>query len=369
VIVIGAGVIGLSVAWRAARHGLRVLVLERERPGGGTSHVAAGMIAPVSEAVASERTLLALALASARRYPGWIAELQADAGCETGWLPCGTLMVARDGDEAAALERERAIREELGLEVRRLLPSRARELEPALAPGLRLAVEAPQDHAVDPRALCQALLGAVRARGGELRRASVAGVAVEGGNVAGVRLDDGRLLPAAAVVAAAGVWTAALDGLPPGVAAALRPVKGQLLVLRDAAGPGLLTRVLRGERCYVVPRGDGRYVLGGTVEERGFDRSVTAGALHELLESAVGLLPGVSELVVEETLAGLRPGTVDNAPLLGPAGVEGLHLACGHYRHGVLLAPISGELLGDALAGVGEVPGEFSPQRFQVALR
>jgi glycine oxidase len=347
------------VAHRAAARGLRPLVLDRGAPGGGTTHVAAGMLAPVSEAAFGEDALLALNLASAARYPDWVAELS-EVG-DPGYRRCGTLLVARDRDQAEALERELAFRAEHGLAVERLRPSRARELEPALAPAVRLALHAPDDHAVDPRALVRALVAAIERAGGEVRAGvEVAGLEVESERVTGVRLRDGDTIRAGAVVVAAGVGSAELGAPVP-----VRPVKGQALRLRDPAGPGLLDRVVRTDECYLVPRGDGDYVLGATVEERG-DSAVTAGAVHDLLRAAVEVVPGVAELELVETLAGLRPGTPDNAPALGPGVLAGLHFATGHYRHGVLLAPITGDLV---VAGLlGEAPGElaapFSPLRF-----
>jgi glycine oxidase len=271
-------------------------------------------------------------------------------------LECGTLMVARDRDEAEALDRELAFRAEHGLPAERLLPTAARRAEPALAPTLRLAVDLPEDHAIDPRALCAALAAAARNAGAEIRRAEALGVAVAGDRVTGV--DD---VPAEQVVIAAGCWSSAL--VPASARVPVRPVKGQILRLRDPDGPGLLRRVIRMETGYIVPRGDGRYVLGATVEERGFDPHVTAGAVHELLRDAIELVPGVAELALEETSVGYRPGTPDNAPVLGPGALAGLHWATGHYRHGVLLAPITADIVAAGLTGE-PVPPEFAAERF-----
>lgn len=368
VAVVGGGIIGLAVGWRAAQRGMRVVVLERDAPGSGATHAAAGMLAPASEANLAERDLLALGLASAARFPAFVAELREVAGVDPGFLPCGTLVVARDRDEAEALERERRAREELGLDVARLRPSEARRREPALAPTLRLALDVPDDHAVDPRALAAALAAAVPAAGGEVRAgAAVARVDVADGRVAGVTLAGGERVAAGQVVVAAGAWTGALAGLPEDARVPVRPVKGQILRLRDPAGPGLLQRVVRMERGYLVPRGDGRYVLGATMEERGFDTDVTAGAVSELLRDAGELVPGIAELVLEELEAGLRPGTPDNAPALGPSpAVAGLHWAAGHHRNGILLTPITAELVAAGLAGepLGELAAPFSPARF-----
>jgi glycine oxidase len=352
VVVIGGGVIGLAVAWRAAQAGLGVTVLERGRPGGETSHVAAGMLAPISEASPTERGLLALGLRSAATYHEFAAELAVASGRDPGYRSCGTLAVARDADEAEALERELEMRRGLGLEVRRLLPSAARRLEPALAPTLRLALEVPNDHAIDPRRLTDALMHAVQRAGGVLRPgAEVAEVALDGDHVAGVVLAAGEQMRAAHVVIAAGPWSGLIEGLPSAAQVPIRPVKGQILRLHDPAGPGLLEHVLRMGGGYVVPRGDGRYVLGATMEERGFDRSVTAGAVFELLRDAIELVPGLSELVIDECSAGLRPATPDGAPAIGPGALPGLHWATGHHRGGILLAPITAELVVSALRG------------------
>jgi glycine oxidase len=369
VIVIGGGVIGLAVAWRLAQHGAEVLVLERGEPGRGTSHVAAGMLAPVSEAAPREEPLLRLGIASARAYPQFVAALREASGLDPGYVRCGTLIAARDPDEAEVLERELQIRERFGLAVRRLRPTEARRLEPALAPTLRGALEVGDDHAIDPRRLTVALVAALGAAGAQLRTGTeVAEVQLAGDDaVQGVRLRDGNRLPADAVVIAAGVWSAAIPGIPEDARIPLRPVKGQIMRLHDPAGPGLMTRALRLPAAYLVPRGDGRYVLGATVEERGFDTTVTAGALFELLRDAVELVPGVGELVVDELSAGIRPGTPDNAPIIGAGAVPGLYWATGHYRHGILLAPMTAELVAAAVLGrEASAPGEwFSPARFQ----
>lgn len=363
VAVIGGGIIGLAIAWRAAQRGLSVCVLERGELGAGASHVAAGMLAPVSEADAGELALLELGLRSARAWPAFAREL----GAEAGFRKSGALVVARGRDEAEALERELALRHDLGLEVQRLLPSAARRLEPALAPTVRLALDVPGDHCADPRAVMLALAQAALRAGVKLRTGcAVKRVEQRGGQVTGAGLAGGEVVRARHVVVAAGAWSGAIDGLP---RIPLRPVKGQIVRLRDPGhrpGRGLLQRIVRFEGGYLVPRGDGRYVLGATMEERGFDTTVTAGGLYELLRDAGELVPGVHELAIEEISAGLRPATPDNAPVLGPsAELEGLHWATGHHRNGILLAPVSAELVVDGLhAGSASVPAAFSAARF-----
>jgi glycine oxidase len=368
VAVIGGGVIGLAIAWRAAQRGLRVTVLERDRAGQGTSSYAAGMLAPNAEVTPGEEAVLEFGLRSARLYPEFARELAAAAGVDgVGYTSCGTLMVARDDDEAEALERELELRTALGLRVERLRSSEARRREPGLAPALRLALDIPDDHAVDPRALTAALALALRAAGGELReQTAVSAIETSGGRVGGVVLEDGTLLEAHQVVVAAGVWSPRLAGLPEGAQMPIRPVKGQVMRLHDPAGPGLVNRVLRMGSSYITPRGDGRYVIGATQEERGFDQTVTAGAAFDLLRDAGELVPGVSELVLDEFSAGLRPGTPDNLPIIGTGPVEGLHWATGHRRGGILLTPVTAELIAGALAGEA-LPTEaalFAPARF-----
>jgi glycine oxidase len=367
--VIGAGAIGLSIGWRAATAGLQVLVLDRGAPGSGTSHHAAGMLAPVAEVTPGEEPLLALGLHSAELFGGFVTELEAAAGDSVGYTRCGTLLVARDDDEAGSLERELALRTGLGLDVERLRASAARRLEPALAPTLRLALDVPTDHAVDPRALLPALAKALDAAGGQLRcDTPVASVDVDqaGPRVRGVVLADGTTVRAKHVVVCAGVWSAALGGLSADRLVPLRPVKGQIMRLHDPAGPGLLTRVIRMGPSYITPRGDGRYVIGATSEERGFDQTVTAGAMFELLRDASELVPGVAELVVDELTAGLRPATPDNLPAIGPApDVDGLWWAVGHRRGGILLAPVTAQLIVDRIVGgSAELPVAFDPGRF-----
>ncbi len=370
--VVGAGAIGLAVGWRAAQRGARVVVFERHQAGAGTSRMAAGMLAPVSEAAAAEEALLELGLRSARDYPEFVAELrQAAQTDDVGYTRCGTLLVARDADEAEALDRELELRRRWQLEVQRLRPSQARRLEPSLAPALRLALDVPEDHAIDPRKLLPALAAAVRNAGGELReRIEVSGVELTGNRVGGVRLADGTVVQARDVVVAAGAWTERLQGIPDAAQIPVRPVKGQIMRLHDPAGPGLLERVIRMGPTYIVPRGDGRYVLGATQEERGFDTTVTAGAGFELLRDASELVPGISELVIDEFAAGLRPATPDNLPVIGPSSVvPGLHWAVGHRRGGILLAPVTAELVCASVAGAPAEPlaARFDPARYQPA--
>jgi len=372
VAIVGGGIVGLACAWRARRRGLSVTLLERDTLGAGTSHVAAGMLAPVSEVefgTAGER-VLGLGLRAAEMWPGFAHELEEAAGRSVGLLKTGTLLLARDQDEARELERRLAFRRSLGLRAQRLRASEAREREPGLAPTLRLALEAPDDHSVDPRLVLTALRRACEIAGVVLREhTAVASVELDehGERAIGLRLQDGERVRTVHTVLAAGPWSGRIEGLPAGAQIRVRPVKGQILRLRDPAGPGLLRRVVRFEGGYLVPREDGSYVLGATGEERGFDLSPTAGGVYELLRDASELVPGIDELRIEELSVGLRPGTPDNAPVIGPGALEGLVWATGHHRNGILLAPLTAELLLPTL--LGESPDALAeacrPDRFQ----
>lgn len=374
VAIVGGGVIGLTVAWRARLRGMSVCVFERDAAGYGASRVAAGMLAPVAEVEfgTAGRRLLELGLHSAAMWPGFACELEAVAGTHVRLIEDGTLLVARDEDDAGELDRQLAFRESLGLPVRRLRASEVRELEPALAPTVRLALAAPGDYSVDPRLVLAALLRACESAGVQLREHTpVSGIELDADGaserVTGVTLDGGERVSAGQVVLAAGAWSEWIGGLPAGARVPVRPVKGQILRLRDPHGPGLLRHVVRFRGGYLVPRGDGAYVLGATVEERGFELAPTAGGVHELLRDAHELVPGVSELQIEELSVGLRPGTPDNGPAVGrAASVAGLIWATGHYRNGILLAPLTAQLVADALLDGRADPmlDVVSPSRF-----
>jgi glycine oxidase len=363
--VVGGGVIGLGIAWRAATAGLSVTVVD-EAPGRGASWAAAGMLAPVTEVHYGERPLLGLNLAAAARWPSFAAEVEEASGQPVGYRPGGTLAVARDADDNAALEDLYRFQLRCGLEVERLRSRECRQLEPGLAPSIRGGVLAAGDHQVDNRALVEALMVACDRAGVRTVTGRVAELATDGDRVTGVVLAGGERLAAWVVVLAAGCWSGGVGGLAAEALPPVRPVKGQLLYLRGPAGEPLCQRNVRGLEVYVVPRGDGRVVVGATVEEQGFDTRVTAAAVHDLLRAALELLPDVAELELAETVVGLRPGSPDNAPMLGPAGPAGLVVATGHYRNGILLTPVTADAVAELLA-TGRVPdliAPFAPDRF-----
>lgn len=369
-VVIGAGLIGLAVAWRAAQRGVKVALADPE-PGQGASHAAAGMLAPVTEAHYGEDLLLPLNLASAQRYAQFAAELEEVAGTPSGYNPCGTVSVAFDADDRVAIGELAQYQRKVGLESELLSARECRRLEPMLSPEVSGGVFAPGDHQVDNRLLVAALLAATAQERVPLYRERVAELLVEHGAVAGVRLGNGELLNADRVVLAAGCWSGSLPGVPHGALPTIRPVKGQILRLAVPVSVApFLNRVVRGlvrgRQVYLVPREHGEVVLGATVEELGFDTRVTAGGVYDLLRDAHALIPGVSELPLHEAHAGLRPGSPDNAPILGETDVPGLIAATGHFRNGVLLTPVTADAIAQLLVS-GQLPPEargFEPQRF-----
>lgn len=370
VVVIGGGVVGLSIAWRASQRDLTVAVVDPD-PGRGASWAAAGMLAPVSEASFGEEDLLQLNLEAARRFPEFIADLETSGGRQVGYRRSGSLMVARDADDAAALRRLHEFQQSLGLESRWMTGSETRDHEPALAPGIRGGVLAPHDHQVDNRLFVEALLAACRRGGVDFVQDQATAIETVGQSVVGVSVEGFGLIEAATTVVAAGCWSNRIDGIPEDLRPPVRPVKGQLLHLRARPEMPLTDHTIRalvgGHSFYLVARGDGRYVLGATVEEQGFDPRPTVDAVYTLLRDAFETLPGITELELFETVVGFRPGTPDNAPIIGPSGLGGLVYATGHYRNGVLLSPLTADLIVDLILGEGtdELPAAITPLRFR----
>lgn len=368
-VVVGGGLIGLASAFEMRSRGASVLVLEAEASvGTGATRVAAGMLAPVGELDFGEPELLEINMTSAAMYPDFVARVEATSGHDVAYRRLGGLHVALDRDEAAELKRVLDLQVSLGLESRWLGPGASRELEPGLAPGLNGAIMVEGDGMVDPRALTAALVVALGEAGVEVRTsAEVAGLLLVGGKAVGVRLADGSEARAETVIAAAGAESGRCSWLPEADRPPVRPVKGQVVELRGDSADPVCGRIVASERIYLVPRPDGRLIVGATVEEMGYDRRITAGGIHELLREAYRLLPDVAELEFIEATAGLRPGTPDNLPVIGHASTEGLILATGHYRNGILLAPVTARAVADLVETGAPLDGPLaaaSPARF-----
>ena len=368
VVVVGAGLAGLGVAWRLAQRGRRVVVLETGEVGRGASWAAAGMLAPSAEIGFEELDLYALGQESLRRWPGFARELAQASGIDPGYRDTGTLVVADDRDSARALRRLFAFQTRHGVPVDWLSGDQAAEVEPLLSPRLPAAIFSPGDHQVDPRAVVRALRQSAERAGVEIReRCRVEHL--ELGESVRVVVEGTEPLAAGAVVLAAGVWSREVGGLAAELP--VRHVKGQALALRMDPERGLdLRHVVRGPDAYLVPRWDGRLVVGATSEDGVSDGRVTAGGVYRLLEGAVAVVPGVEEMELVETWASHRPAARDHSPLLGRVA-PGVFAATGHYRHGVLLAPVTADEVAAevdrALDGAPEtapILAPFSPLRF-----
>ena len=346
VALVGAGIIGLSIAWRLARAGCSVDIFDRAEAGRGASHAAAGMLAASVEAEPGEQPLLPLCLESQRLWPAFAAELEAASGLPVDLRPEGTLVLALTRDDLATLRQRYDFHRALGLPLTWLTGAAARDLEPHLTPRAAAAVHSPADTQVDNRKATAALRQALLRAGGRLHEHTpVLALDLDATRARGVILPD-RAHPADIVVLCAGAWSRDLPGLPPAAQPPVRPVKGQMLALRMPPGAPLLRHVVWAPKCYLVPRLDGRLLIGATTEEKGWDPALTAGGVLALLEGAFRALPAIEELPIDELWTGFRPGSRDDAPLLGPVpGVSGLLLATGHHRNGILLAPITADCI------------------------
>ena len=371
IIIIGGGVIGLGIGWQLAKSGAAVTIYERAQAGRAASWAAAGMLAPLAEAHSEEPELLKLGSQSLARYPQWVDELEADAKTSIGYRVEGTLIVGLEPDDTHQLRHLYASQQELGLDVEWLNGREAREIESALSPRVTAAIHCATDHQVDNRLMVQALRHAYHARGGLLyENSTIERIVVENGTATGVQTQDG-FHEAEVLILAAGCWSAQIDGLPDGIIPPVRPVKGQMLALQMEEGI-TVKNVIRTVRAryptsvYLVPRSDGRLIVGATSEEMGFDTRLTAGGVFELLRGAWEAVPGIYELPLLETWSGLRPGSRDNAPILGKTPVENLVYATGHYRNGILLTPITAyEIAKLILTGeTSEIIAPFQLDRF-----
>ena len=343
--IVGGGVIGLAIGWRLAQAGRRVEIFERGVAGHGASWAAAGMLAAGSEVEPGEGALFGLLKHSQSQWPGFAAELAGASGIDVELRTEGTISIALSQDDLGRLRQTYALQQQLGVDSRWLSRAEALEHEPYLNPRLAGALLVQGDHQVENRVLITVLKTAFSRAGGILRE-EVGEVAVRTSRKRAVGVTAGGVeYPADTVIVAAGAWTPDVVGLPPGDCPPVRPVKGQMLALMmDPAAP-ILRHVLWTPKAYLVPRRDGRLLIGATTEERGFDTTLTAGGMLSLLESAWRALPGIEELPIVESWAGFRPGSRDDAPILGTTGTEGLILATGHHRNGILLTPVTADAI------------------------
>lgn len=367
VLIVGGGLIGLALARELHERDVEVVLLERDRIGQATSRVSAGMLSPDAEIGFEEIELYHFSRESLRRWPAFAEDLEKETGLGCDYRTEGTLVVADDRDAVEIFRRIFQFQQEQGCNVEWVTGRRARSIEPYLSPTLHGAIWAPDDHQVDPIRVLEALERSVRERGIEIHeQAEVAQIEPDAERPS-VTLTDGRTFEADRVVVAAGPWSPTIDGLeearPP-----VRAVKGQVLELKMKV-PFDLTHVVRGTRAYVVPKSDGRLLVGATSEEMGFDEEVTAGGIFQLLEGARDIVPGIDELEFLNADVGFRPASRDHMPLLGPSGLPGITYATGHYRHGVLLAPLSAEVVAEALVTgeTSETMRPFLPARFAAA--
>jgi len=365
---VGAGIIGLSIGARLARAGARVDLFDGGDAGKAASHAAAGMLAAGVEAEPGEQRLLPLCLESQRMWPAFAAELEALSGEKVDLRDEGTLVVALNRDDAEALRQRYEFQRGLGLPLVWLTGAATKEREPFLHPRTVASVASANDTQVDNRKVVSALREVLRRFGGRVHEGQpVTSIDITAGRARGVVLGD-RSFSADVVVLAAGAWSRKVPGLPAGLDLPVRPVKGQMLSVRMSLENPILRHVVWAPKSYLVPRLDGRLIVGATTEEKGFDTSLTAGGVMALLEAAWRVLPGIEELVIDEIWAGLRPGSRDDAPILGPVpDVDGLFVATGHHRNGILLTPITAETMFQLIV-TGKLDPRIQPfgmERFQ----
>ena len=348
ILIIGGGVIGLSIGWQLAKSGASVIIYEQAEVGRAASWAAAGMLAPLAEAHTEEPELLKLGTQSLARYPQWVQELEAAAEMSIGYRVEGTLIIGLEPDDTHQLRHLYASQQDLGIpDVEWLTGRAAREIEPTLSPRVTAAIRCETDHQVDNRLMVKALQRAYQRCGGALcENNAVESIQIENGVATGIKTQGGEEHNADVIVLSAGCESAQIQGLPDAIRPPVRPVKGQMLALHMEEGI-TVKNVIRTVRArypmsvYLVPRTDGRLIVGATSEEMGFDTRLTAGGVFELLRGAYEAVPGIYELPLLETWTGLRPGSRDNAPILGETPIENLIYATGHYRNGILLTPIT----------------------------
>jgi len=366
VAIAGGGVIGGAISLELARAGLRVALFDRQIPGQEASWASAGILSPAPE-TAGMIPLVPIGKTSMALYPEFVAEVEGISEEKTGYRPKGTIQALFSRDARAELSTVIALHHGVGLKAEPLRTEEARKLEPALSEEMEAAILRPDEGCIDNRALMSAVLVAARKSGVEIFAASeVKSIWREGSRCAGLVVGEEKIAAQWTVIAA-GCFSASIEGV--GGYAPVQPAKGQIMALR---GGGLkIERVLWSENIYLVPRNDGRIIAGATVENIGFDRKLTAGGMQKNLEGAIELAPGLANAQIEETWAGLRPDTPDHLPILGPTDVEGLLIATGHFRSGIVLTPITARLIREwiTLQKVSVDWDRFSPLRFAQATR
>jgi glycine oxidase len=362
VAIAGAGLIGASIGFELAQAGLRVAIFDRRQPGEGASWAAAGILSPAPENAATI-SMVPLGRASLALYPEFVATLQEISGRDVGYRAKGTLQALLSGEVQAKLNTIVALHHGLGLRAEPLSADDARELEPALSSELEAAVLRPDEASVDNRALTRAVAIAAAQAGVKLFAGRpVQAIRQDGGRCTGL-IVDGEKIEARWTVIAAGCYSAEIEGAAN--YAPVRAAKGQMIALR--AENASIERVLWSEHVYLVPRNDGRIVAGATVEYVGFDKEITAGGLQKILNGAVEMAPALADAKIEETWAGLRPDSPDHLPIIGPTGLDGLLIATGHFRSGILLAPITARLIREWITTQSVSAADwtrFSPMRF-----
>jgi glycine oxidase len=365
VVIVGGGIIGGSIAFELARRNLRVIVLDRQELMHEASWAAAGMLSPAPDCPAAI-PLVPLARASLGLYPGFIDAVEDSSEIIPGYQTGGALEVLYHGDAERELSTLVALHHGLGLACEPLRLEEAQEMEPALGREARAAAFLPDEASVNPRSLNAALLEASSTAGAELRPgANVVSLMKDKKRCAGVKTATGETFSAGHVVVAAGCWTSQLSEVAP--YAPTRPVRGQVVALRHAGIP--LRHVVRSERGYIVPRDHDapqNLVAGSTIENAGYEKAVTSGGLEEILGAVNELGPSLAGAEILDTWSGLRPGTPDQLPILGPTDLEGLLIATGHYRNGILLAPVTAKLITEWITEGRTTLNceDFSPLRF-----
>lgn len=364
--IIGGGIIGLATGWQLAKKGFHVEILEKEKEFKGAAWVSAGMLAPQAELGFEEFDYFLLCIESLKMYPEFLVEIEKDSGIKVSLKRCGTLMAAFDRDQTERLKRIKDFREKVNLPGKWLTGTEAREIEPLLSPKCTCGLLFEEDAEVDNRKLLESLKQAFLNCGGELFEEHT----VESVNIVNQKAESLQFHGINAkydfILVAAGSWIPKIKGLEPLADCCIKPVKGQIISLKTSDDFNL-KHAVRANDVYIVSKSDDRIIIGASVEDFGYDTTITAGAVYELLDNAWEAIPGISELEIMSIDSGLRPGSLDSQPVLGKTGVENLYIAGGHYRSGVLLAPITAYNIANMIAGetYSEQIDKFSINRFK----